>query len=132
MITCDAIQTTANTATPDGTVRMFSSHDQSALATGSIARPAGRTATRSAAGCAPKTRFESESIVMGTTTPAATRPESLFSTVFSTSSCLLVPVGNTVPRVSFAVHAAASNSAGSPNLSYANHGNAARARDTFS
>jgi hypothetical protein len=69
---------------------------------------------------------------MGTTASAATRPESLFSTVSSTSSGFLVPGGNTVPSVSFAEHAAASNSAGSPNLSCANHGNAARAQDTFS
>ena len=120
---CDAIQTTANTATANGKVSAVSSHEKSIAASGSVARPVG---TGAAPGpCATKT-LDRASIVNGRTAPAATKPETLFSTVSRISRGFLKPGGSAAARESFAAHTPTINIAGSQKATCANHGSAVR------
>src|SRR5690606_38568482 len=75
LIACEAIQTTANTATPMGTVRMLSNQDQSMAATWMLAVPVAISASVGAGLAA--IILERPAMVRGTTAPAATRPVAL-------------------------------------------------------
>jgi hypothetical protein len=64
-------------------------------------------------------------MVKGTTAPAATRPEALFSMVSRTSRGFLVPGGRMVPRESLAATRPTMRAAGMMKLHCAYHGSAA-------
>ncbi|OQB85260.1 MAG: hypothetical protein BWX86_02822 [Verrucomicrobia bacterium ADurb.Bin122] len=121
LIACEAIQTRANIAMPSGTVRRLSSQEKSIEPRLIIARP---VAMECSCGTCRAIILESESIVKGTTAPAATRPEALFSIVSMTSSGFLRPAGTAAPKASLAAHAPTRSVAGSQKLSWANHGSA--------
>src|SRR6478736_7215392 len=104
LIACDVIQTTANTATDSGTIRMLSSQLVSIVATGSMARPGRAAPTVMAVSGEPEPmmNFEPRVTSDGITAPAATSPLTLFSKVSAISSGFFQPGGMVAPSASFA------------------------------
>ena len=124
LIAWPTTQTTANTATDSGTIKIVSSQEKFIAPIGIRARPPMAVTGWSGPTDAIMS-LEPSATSEGMTAPAATSPLTLFSSVSATSSGFLNPGGSAAAIVSLNAHKPTSSSAGSQKETWANHGSRA-------